>query len=65
MGGEGAVEFWEFGFGDFRFCRNVEVIVCPVVRELPGSVEDGTKDFGLETLDPLDVGLAEHHNSMP
>ena len=50
MGGEGAVEF---GFDD---CKDVEVIVCRVVGDLPGSVADGTKDFGLKTLHALDVG---------
>ena len=50
---------------DFRDCRVVEVIVCCVVRDIPGSVEDGEKDFGLETLDALDVGWLEPHNSMP
>ena len=48
MDKEGAVEF---GFDDFRDCRDVEVIVGRVVGDIPGSV-----DFGLETLDVLDVG---------
>ena len=52
--GKGAVEF---GFDDFTDCRDVEIIVCSVVRDVPGSVEDGAKDFGLETLDVLDVGI--------
>ena len=46
------VEFSEFGFDD---CRNVEVIVGRVVGDIPGSVVDDAKDFGLETLDALDV----------
>ena len=32
------------------------VIVCRVVGYIPGSVEEGAKDFGLETLDAFDVG---------
>ena len=44
-GGEGAVEFSEFGFDDFRDGRDVDI---------PGSIEDGTMDFGLETLDALE-----------
>ena len=56
MGGEGAVEFLEFGFDGFRDCRDGEVIVGRVVGGIPRSVEDGTKDFGLETLDSLVVG---------
>ena len=57
MGGEGAVEFLEFGFDNFRDCRAVEVIVCRIVGDIPRSFEDGTKDFAFETLDALDVGL--------
>ena len=61
-GGAGVVEF---EFDDFRDFRYVEVIVYHVVGFIPGSVEDGTKDLKLETLDALDVaGLAEPHNSM-
>ena len=58
MGREGAVEYLEFGFDDFRNCWDV---VGRVVGDIPGSVEDGTKDFGLATLDGL-AGLAEPHN---
>ena len=63
MGREGAVEFLELGFDDFRGCRDIDVIVDRVVGDIPGSVEDGTKDFEVETLDAFDVGLAEPHNS--
>ena len=56
VGEEGAVEFLEFGFDDFRNCRDVKVIVGPLVGDIPGSGEDVTKDFGLETLDVIDVG---------
>ena len=56
LGGEGAMEFLEFGFDDFRDCRDFEVIVSRVGGDIPGSVEDGTSDFGLDTLDALDVG---------
>ena len=51
-----AVEFFEFGFDDFKGCRHVEVIVGRVVGDILGSVVVGTKDFGLETRDALDVG---------
>ena len=44
------MEFFEIVFDDFRDFRDVEVIVGRVVGDVPGSVEDGTKDFGLETL---------------
>ena len=50
------MECLEFGFNDFRHCREVKVIVCSVVGDVPGSVVCGAKDFGLETLDALDVG---------
>ena len=53
---EGAAEFLEFGFDDFRDCRDLEVIVDRAVGNIQGSVEDGTKDFGLETLDAIEVG---------
>ena len=43
-GGEGDLEFSELGFDDFRV-RDVEVIACRAVGDIPGSVEDGTKDF--------------------
>ena len=36
-------------------CRDVEVSEGRLVGDIPGSVEDSTKDFGLET---LDVGWA-------
>ena len=45
VGGEGAVEFSEFGFGNFKGCRNVEVIVCRLVGDIPGSVVDGKKEL--------------------
>ena len=40
MGVEGAVGFLEFGFDYFRDCRDVQVIVCRIVGDVPGSVED-------------------------
>ena len=46
MGGEGALEYLEFRFG----CRDVKVIVDRVVGDIPVRVEEGTKDFGLETI---------------
>ena len=54
--GEGAVEFLDFGFDNFKDCRDVEVIVCLLVGDIPGSVEEGAKDFGLETIYALDFG---------
>ena len=56
MEGEEVVEFSEFGFDDFRDCRCVKPIVGCVVEDIQGSVEDDEKDFGLQTLDALDVG---------
>ena len=55
VGGESAVEFLEFGCDDYRVCRDVEVIVCRVVGEIPGSVEDGTKGFGFKNMDSLAI----------
>ena len=48
----------EFGFDDFRDCRDVEVIVCRVVGDIPGSVEDWKLWMGW-----MLAGLAEPHNS--
>ena len=44
-----------FGVDDLRDCKDVEVIVGRVVRDIPGSVEDGEKGFGLKNLDALDI----------
>ena len=55
VGAEGALEFMEFEFDDSRDCREVEVIMSRVVGDIPGSVEGGAKDLGLETLDALDI----------
>ena len=38
VGGEGAVEFFEFGFDDFRDGWDVEVIECRVVGDMSGSI---------------------------
>ena len=46
------MEFSEF---DFRDCRDVDVIVGRGVGDIPGSIDDGTRGFGLEVLDALDV----------
>jgi hypothetical protein len=54
--GEGAEEFAEFGFGDLCDCRDIKVIVCGMVGDVPRGIEDSAEDFGLETLDALDVG---------
>ena len=53
---EGAVEF---GFDDFRDCRDVEITVGRIVGDVPGSVEDGAKYFWMRWM------LAEPHNSTP
>ena len=60
MGGEGAVEFLEFEFDDFRDLRAIEVIVRCVVGDVPESVEDGTNVWMRWML----PGLAEPHTSM-
>ena len=54
--GEGTMEFLELGFDDLGGCRDFKVIVGGVVGDIPGSVKDIAKDFGLETLDAFDVG---------
>ena len=53
MGGEGAVEF---GFDDLRDCKDFKVIEGGMVGDIPRSIEDSAEDFGLETLNALDVG---------
>ena len=53
---EGPVEVLELGFYDSRNSnRDVDVIVDRVGGDITGSVEDGTKDLGVETLDALKV----------
>ena len=47
-------ELWNFW--DLSDCRHAEVTMGRVVGDMPESVEDGTKDFGWETLDAMDVG---------
>jgi hypothetical protein len=42
----------------FQTCREVGILMEGEVGDIPGSVKDSTKDFGLE-------GLAEPHSSMP
>jgi hypothetical protein len=56
VGGKGPVAFLEFGFDDLRDCRDIEVIVGGMVGDVPRGIEDIAEDFGLETLDALDVG---------
>ena len=51
------MEFLELGFDNFGPCRDFKVIVGGVVGDIPGSVKDSAKYFGLETLDAFDVGL--------
>ena len=48
------MEFLDLMTGD---CRDFKVIVGGMVGDIPGSVKDSEKDFGLETLDAIDVGL--------
>jgi hypothetical protein len=50
------MEFLEFGFDDLRDCRDIKVIEGGMVGHIPWSIEDSAEDFGLETLDALDVG---------
>jgi hypothetical protein len=50
------MEFLEFGFDDLRDCRDIKVIVGGMIGDIPMSIEDSAEDFGLETLDALDVG---------
>jgi hypothetical protein len=54
--GERAIEFLEFGFDDLRDCRDIKVIVGGMIEDIPRSIEESAEDFGLETLDALDVG---------
>jgi hypothetical protein len=52
------VEFTEFGFGDLRDTRDIKIIVGDMVGDIPRSIGDSAENFGLETLDALDVGQA-------
>ena len=49
--------FLKLGSDDFGHCRDFKVIVGGVVGDIPGSVRDSAKDFGLETLDAFEVCL--------
>ena len=51
------MEIVELGFDDFGDCRAFKVIVGSVVGDIPETVKDSAKDFGLVTLDAFDVGL--------
>ncbi|KAL1115911.1 hypothetical protein AAG570_006200 [Ranatra chinensis] len=54
------------GLGDFVNCRDIEVIVNSVVRDVPGSIQDNAQDFGLKGLDFINIRiLAEPHSSIP
>jgi hypothetical protein len=57
VGGEGAVEFSEFGFEDLRNCRDIRVIV-------GGCWLRGALDWKLWMRWML-AGLAEPHSSTP
>jgi hypothetical protein len=50
------MEFLEFGFDDLRDSRDIKVIVGGMIGDIPRGIEDSAEDFGLETLDALDVG---------
>jgi hypothetical protein len=50
------MEFMEFGCDDLRDCRDIKVIVGGMIGGIPRSIGDSAGDFGLETLDALDVG---------
>jgi hypothetical protein len=50
-----AVEFSEFGFDDLRDCRDITDIMGGIVGDIPRGIEDSGEDFGLESLDDLDV----------
>jgi hypothetical protein len=41
---------------DLRDCRDIKVIVGGMIGDILSGIEDTTEDFGLETLDALDVG---------
>jgi hypothetical protein len=48
------VKFPESNF--FQNCREVGILMEDEVGDIPGSVKDSTKDFGLEGLDACDIG---------
>ena len=45
VGGEGAVEFMEFGFDDLRDSKDFKVIVGGIVEDIPRSNEDSAEDL--------------------
>jgi hypothetical protein len=50
------VEFQESILNFFQNCREVGILMEGEVGDIPGSVKDSTKDFGLEGLDAYDIG---------
>ena len=53
---EATMEFLKLEFDDLGDYRDFKVIAGVVVRDIPRSAKNSAKDFGLETLDALDVG---------
>jgi hypothetical protein len=50
------VEVSALGFDDLKDCRGIKVIVGGMFGDIPRVIEVIAEDFGLETLNPLDVG---------
>lgn len=50
------MKFKKLFFDDFFYGRDIKVVMSGEIGDIPRSVKDGAKDFGLETLDALDVG---------
>jgi hypothetical protein len=46
VGGEGAEEFFELGFYNFKDCTSIKVIAGSEVGNIPRSVKDSAKHFG-------------------
>jgi hypothetical protein len=50
------VKFPKSNSNFFQDCSEVGILMEGEVGDIPGSVKDSTKDFGLEGLDACDVG---------
>lgn len=50
------MEFLESNSNFLEDCRKVGILMEGEVGDIPGSVKDSTKDFGLEGLDTCNIG---------
>jgi hypothetical protein len=64
IGWKVGVEFAKTSTDFFKDCKEVRVLMEGEIRDLPGSVKDSSKDFGLEGLRAILDGYAEPHSAM-